>query len=165
LGRMLSAELQCRFLDADDLYWEKTDPPYTKKVPKKERIARLHQIYDTFDAIIITGGLMSWGAGWEAKFDLSIFVSLPHQLRMERLQQREQERYGASLVSNADIRKNSEAFLAWAGEYDNPNFDGKNITRHQRWIAQIQHPLIRIENTGTKADLKRDAMQQIQPYL
>lgn len=164
LGRILSVELSCQFVDSDDLYWEKTEPPYTTKVPKDERIAKLHQAYETTDAIIITGDLMSWGDGWEEKFDLAIFLFLPHRLRMERLQQREMERYGVSLTSDAIVRANSEAFLAWAREYDNPDFDGKNITRHQPWMDRIRYPLITIENAGTLAALQQEALRQIEPY-
>ena len=55
-------------------------------------------------AIALSGAIIGWGDDLEHAFDLVIFLSLPHDLRVSRLRARELARYG----------RINEPFIAWA---------------------------------------------------
>lgn len=164
LGKSLSQGLEIKFLDADEYYWKKTVPPYLEKIPKEDRISNLKKDFYAEASVIITGSLMSWGKDWEEVFDLAFFLYLPQAIRMTRLQAREKERYGERLESDPIIRQNSAEFLAWAREYDNPDFGGKNITRHQNWMKKVKYPVIKLKNSGSMKSLVNRAIKEVELF-
>lgn len=144
LGRKLAQQLGWKHLDADDYYWERTHPPFQRKIPLAERNARITKDVAFYDAVIISGSMVSWGKQWENAFDLVVFLYLPHAVRMERLKTREVERYGDLLKTDEATISNSKAFLNWAEQYDNEHFEGRSITQHNEWMNRVTCPVLRI---------------------
>lgn len=145
LGKLLSSKMGYTFLDADDFYWEKTDPPFTEKVPLNIRSQNLRAALEAEEGVIVSGSLISWGEYWEKAFDLAIFLHLPPHIRLQRLRDRELKRYGDKLQHDPDRKANSKAFLAWAAKYDDPEFEGRSIRQHEDWIKVLSCPVLRIE--------------------
>ncbi|MHA7100725.1 AAA family ATPase [Roseivirga pacifica] len=144
LSKTLAQKLNWTHLDADDFYWKRTAIPFQEKLPQEQRIARLKKAFLKSENTIISGSLVSWGAYWQTAFDLAVFLKLPHEVRMERLKNRELERYGEQLEYNPVFKAKSEKFLAWASKYDNPNFDGRNIALHTAWAKSLNCECIEI---------------------
>lgn len=96
--------------------------------------------------VVVSGSLISWSGNWLRAFDLGVFLTLPHTLRMQRLVLREQERYGEKLQEPAR-KANFEAFMEWARQYDDPGFSGRNIAQHRQWLAGM---------TGEKMELSSE---------
>lgn len=124
-------------LDVDDYYWKKTTPPFQEKIPLKQRNKNLKTDFEKYENVIISGSMVSWGKEWRFLFDLAIFIRLNNSERMERLKKREIERYGEKLLTNKNIKKNSIAFLEWANQYENPDFDGRSLKIHMNWIKLL----------------------------
>lgn len=149
LGKKLAQLLNCKHLDADDYYWEPTDPAYQHKVPPALRNERITRDFERHETVIISGSLVSWGKRWESAFNLAVFLYLPHTLRMERLKEREVRRYGDLLRTNKTAISNYKAFLQWAAQYDDETFDGRSLKRHEQWMDRLQCPTLRIEGDTT----------------
>ncbi|MDW3646533.1 MAG: AAA family ATPase [Bacteroidia bacterium] len=145
LGKLLSSKMGYTFLDADDFYWEKTDPPFTEKVPLALRSKNLQAALEAEKRAIISGSLVTWGDYWLTAFDLAIFLHLSPHIRLQRLGDRELKRYGDKLQHDPDRRANSKAFLAWAAKYDDPEFEGRSIRQHEDWIKKLSSAILRIE--------------------
>ena len=64
LGRTLAEKLGWKHLDADDYYWEPTDPPFQYKIPLEERNRRLWRDLQAHQSVIISGSLVTWGSHW-----------------------------------------------------------------------------------------------------
>lgn len=142
-------------LDIDHYYWEKTDPPFQEKVPFEKRNHRLTQDFEQLKKVVVSGSLVSWGKSWHSAFHLGVFLHVPADIRMKRLREREFERYGAKLYHDKIIQKNSDSFLEWASKYDDPLFDGRNITLHQNWIKELVFPVLKIEGDTSVTDRVR----------
>ena len=145
LGKALQQELGYRHLDADDYYWEKTDPPFQEKVPLAKRNERITKDFLAQENCIISGSMVSWGKEWASAFDLYIFLYLPPEIRMQRLKEREIERYGAALYTNEKFRTESKAFLDWASQYDDGTFKGRSLAIHLNWIKTLEGKVLKIE--------------------
>ncbi len=89
--------------------------------------------------------MVSWGKEWESLFDLAIFIRLDNDIRMERLKKREFERYGDELKTNIERKRNYEAFINWANQYENPEFDGRSLRVHNNWIEKLDCKVLRID--------------------
>ena len=161
LGRHLAKKIAYTFLDADDFYWAKTDPPFTEKIPLTTRSKNLRAAFEAEEDVIISGSLVSWGEYWTDAFDLAIFSHLPPAVRLQRLHAREQERYGDSLENDPERKANSQAFLEWAAKYDEPEFEGRSIRQHEEWMKKLSCPVLRIEGV---VELE-DKLDFVQKYL
>ncbi|MBW1296978.1 AAA family ATPase [Aquimarina litoralis] len=130
LAKKIAEHINFVHLDSDDFYWKKTNPPFQEKVPFEDRNKNLREAFDYHRNVIISGSLVSWGNQWKSSFDLVIFIYLNNEERMNRLVKREEERYGALLINDEKTKKHSKAFLTWANQYENPNFNGRTLKVH-----------------------------------
>ncbi|WP_075341915.1 AAA family ATPase [Tenacibaculum agarivorans] len=144
LGSEIEKKTDFKHLDADDYYWEKTNPPFQRKVPLLKRNEYLKKDFERFENVIISGSMISWGKEWLTAFDLVIFIRLENTIRMERLKKREAERYGEKLITDTQIQENSKAFLAWANQYENPDFKGRSLKIHNEWIKLLDCEVLRL---------------------
>lgn len=137
LANEIEKRADFKHLDIDNYYWKKTNPPYQIKKPLIERNETLKIDFKKFKNVVVSGSMVSWGKEWETAFDLAIFIRLENTERMERLKKREIKRYGEKLMSDKKIQKNSNAFLEWANQYENPNFKGRSLTVHNNWMERL----------------------------
>lgn len=156
LAKTLATALGWKHLDADDYYWEKTNPPFQEKVPLQKRNEHLKKDFLQSNKVIVSGSLVTWDPYWNTAFDLGVFLRIPKDIRLERLLDREKALYGDQLVHNKEIKAKSEAFIQWAKKYDDASFDGRSITQHQTWIKMLSCKVIEIEG-----DLRNDERMAI----
>ncbi|SFW74044.1 Adenylate kinase [Sinomicrobium oceani] len=148
LGKEIEKRTDFRHLDVDDYYWKRTTPPYREKIPLAERNENLKADFNASANVVLSGSMVSWGKEWETVFDLAVFIRLENNERMRRLKKREAQRYGEKLLTDEKTRQNSVAFLEWAAQYENPDFEGRSLKLHQAWMT-ILHCNILILNGKT----------------
>jgi cytidylate kinase len=61
---------------------------------------------------MLSGSLCGWGDVAIPLFELVIFLAIPQAIRMERLRQREHQRFGERILPGGDMYEVSQAFLA-----------------------------------------------------
>ncbi|MTI32371.1 AAA family ATPase [Xanthovirga aplysinae] len=149
LSQSLAQKLNWIHLDTDEYYWAKTETPFQTKIPLEIRNENLKKDFESYNSIIVSGSLVSWGEYWNNVFDLGVFLHLPQDIRMERLIKREQKRYGENLITDIQIKTNSNAFLAWAKKYDDESFIGRNIIQHKKWIELLKCECLKIQGDLT----------------
>lgn len=145
LGQTIAKQWNWKHLDADDYYWEKTQPPFQVKVPLADRNERLMNDFEKQEHLVVSGSMVSWGEQWARAFDVMVFLYIPSEIRMERLKKRERERYGNLLDTDPKFQSDSKAFLDWAVQYDNGTFKGRSLSIHNAWIDTLECPVLRIE--------------------
>lgn len=84
----------------------------------------------SFPARFVAGG-----EELEDSFDLVVFLSLPTELRLQRIEARETARFGGA----------NPAFLAWAAQYDEGKLPGRSRPRHEAWLARRQCRVLQLE--------------------
>ncbi len=165
LGKALHTVLGYRHLDADDYYWKKTNPPFQIKIPIAKRNQLITKDFLAQENCIISGSMVSWGAEWASAFDLYVFLYLPPAIRMQRLRDREIERYGEALKTNERFRADSKAFLDWASQYDDGTFQGRSLGIHLDWIKALEGNVLKIEGDTTVAERVTRIIAAIPPHM
>ena len=94
LGRKISEELGYKFMDTDDYFWLPTNPRYTTKRSKEERLALMKKdISDNDnDNVVISGSLVDWGDELIPLFTLAIRLVTDTEIRTTRLKEREKQK-------------------------------------------------------------------------
>lgn len=144
LGAEVASALGLVHVDCDDHFWAPTEPPFSKKRTPVERITSMR------DALgdagwVLTGACNSWGAEVVRQADLIVFVTLPTPMRLERVLRREQDRFGSRIEAGGDMFSNHKDFLAWASEYDDPEFGGRNLAKHESWLQEQTTQVCRVD--------------------
>lgn len=147
LGRAVAVTLEAGFVDADDLFWLPTDPPFKEKRDAAERAALLRERLSSTPRVVVSGSIYGWGADLEDAFHLIVFLYAPAALRVDRLRVRELRRLG----------RVDEAFIAWAAQYDVGDMPGRSLARHLAWLELRACRVLRLSG-GESLDALRSAV-------
>ncbi len=146
LGSSLSKVLAHTHLDSDDYFWT---TKFTKQRDVPERRMLLEKDLSLYENWILSGAVCGWGDHFKHYFDLVIFLSIPQDIRLERLKQREFERYGNEIVAGGSKYDQSKTFLEWASLYDSAGMDVRSKALHEHWMAELSCPVLKIEGDYT----------------
>ena len=92
LCRIISEELGYKFMDTDDYFWLPTNPRYTTKRSKEERLALMKKDISDNDNVVISGSLVDWGDELIPLFTLAIRLVTDTEIRTTRLKEREKQK-------------------------------------------------------------------------
>lgn len=142
LGNSLAKVLPHLHLDTDDYFW-KTKFTEQRTLPERKEMLRKDLLRE--DQWILSGAIAGWGDCFMPCFDLVIFLWIPSEVRLARLQQREVERYGNEALAGGSKYEESQVFLEWASLYDHAGTEVRSKALHEQWIAELSCPILRIE--------------------
>lgn len=153
LGRALADKFAVPHSDTDDYFWLPTNPPYRDPRPVTERLSLMESIFLPRDSWILSGSLMGWGEPIMPKVRGMVFLTLSASERLARLEAREVSRYGSAIAPGGPLEQSHREFIEWAGNYDDPDFGGRNRDAHERWLASFALPVLRLETGAPVAEL------------
>ncbi|WP_214797474.1 MULTISPECIES: hypothetical protein [unclassified Exiguobacterium] len=162
LGDALANVLPHTHLDTDDYFWI---TKFTEPRPVPERREMLKEELFHSEQWILSGSLVGWGDCFMPYLDLVIFLWIPPDVRLARLQQREFKRYGAAALAGGSLYEQSQAFLRWAALYDHAGTEVRSKTLHEQWLAELACPILRIEgdhSTEERIAMIMDVLKQDQ---
>lgn len=143
LGRDLSRRLRLPQIDCDDYYWLPVDPPFSVKRAESDRVRLIRETMKP-SGWILTGSCAGWGDAFRPDFTHVIRVETATPVRLERLQQRQEQRFGDRVREGGDMYDAHKAFLNWASGYDDPEFAGRNRAMHQNWLDALKAPVLTV---------------------
>lgn len=161
LGSHLARRLEGKFLDTDSYYWLDTDPPFTQAREPQERVAMIQRDISEIETWVLSGSLCSWGDPLLHHFSVAIFLHLPPDLRMARLEARERDRYGARVQPGGDMYATSVEFLNWARSYDKGKAPARSRDLHERWMSDLACPVIRLDSSKPIEELCDHALEGV----
>ena len=133
LGRKISEELGYKFMDTDDYFWVPTNPQYTTKRSREERLALMKKDIAENENVVISGSLVDWGDELIPMFTLVVRLVTDTETRIERLKNREKQRFGNRIMPGGDMYTHHMEFIQWAQEYDTGSVDMRSKAKHDEW--------------------------------
>ena len=64
-------------------------------------------------------------------------------------------------MPGGSIHKEVMEFLDWASHYDDGTREGRNLKRHQAWLATLKCPVVRLDGTRSVPELVKEVCQAI----
>ena len=145
LGQRIEKELGFKHLDTDDFLWMPTNPPFKEIRYVDDRIKLLNENLDSHERWVLSGSLCGWGDYLMDEFDLVIYLRIPKDIRMKRLELREKERLGNAILEGNSHHDTFIKFMEWAALYDEGGLDIRSKALHYNWIEKLNCKVLRIE--------------------
>ena len=146
IAKEAAKRLGYKHLDTDSYYWIATEEPFTVMRDTCERSEMLIRDMDENAKWINSGSVMGWDDNIRDKFDLAVFITVPHDVRMSRLAKREYDMFGDRILPGGDRYELYTEFYEWASAYEIGGVEGKTLRRHEEWIKSFECDVVRIEN-------------------
>ncbi len=90
------------------------------------------------DDWVLSGSLCGWGDSLIPLFTNVVFLYVPWEERLQRLEARELKRYGADAIAPGGVMHDVHtAFLEWASRYDDAGFEQRSYATHDRWLGGL----------------------------
>lgn len=138
LGKKISEKLGYKFMDTDNYFWFPTNPRYTTKRSKEERLALMKKDILENDNVVISGSLVDWGDELISYFTLTIRLVTETKIRIERIKQREWDKFGERITPGGDMYQQHLDFIEWARKYDTGSVNMRSKAKHDEWQKQLQ---------------------------
>ena len=145
LGKYICEKSGYFFMDTDDYFWEPTNPPYTVKRCLFSRIKLMREDIERHDNVVISGSLVDWGDELIPLFTLAIRVETDTDIRLQRLNRREREKFGSRIDFGGDMYENHLEFIKWAASYDHGGMDMRSKAKHDDWQKKLICPLLFVD--------------------
>lgn len=139
-GKILAKYLNANFFDLDDYIWKKTKIPFTEMYSHEDKIKRLENDIEKCLYFVMAGSMDSFNHPFVPLFDLAIFLNVSKDVRLKRINEREQKRFGERINENGDMYQNHQAFFWQVINYDNEEVKDKcspNLTTHLTWAKTL----------------------------
>ena len=143
LGRALAARLGVPFFDSDDFFWKPTSPPYQEKRSPKERLALILNELQQNESHILSGSICRWDPPLEKSFDAVVYLSVRTEVRIARLEEREQ----------AEVGFVDSEFINWASQYDTGGMDMRSRILHEKWLESLTCPILKLDGERYLSEL------------
>lgn len=150
LAKALSERLGVPLFESDDYYHLPSDPPYSKQRPLKDRLRLIKRDLGGCPSWVLSGCVAGWGGDPGISYSLVVFLYVPPQLRLERLLQREQARFGARILPGGNMNRTHSEFMEWTAGYDSGAAGGGNtLPAHRAFLEGLDCPVLRLETPMT----------------
>ena len=146
IGRKLSENNIIPFFDIDEIFWKKSDIPFTVRRDINERKEKLSSIIANNNDWIISGAAVGWGDQLLHFSDCIILLRCLTKTRIERLKKREIEQFGDRILPGNDMYENYMQFMEWASFYDTGGMNVRSLLLHKSWLSKAQCPVIQVVN-------------------
>ena len=160
LGQALAARLSIAFFDTDQFYWENWPVDFLKKREPEARENMLHEKLSLEKDWVLAGSIDGWESEIQKQFSHVIFLYLEPTARMQRLRQREIDRFGeAAIAPGGSHHEHATYFLDWAAHYDDGTREGRSLPRHETWMKNLTCPVLRLNTEASVPDLVQTALK------
>lgn len=152
LAEALATALKIPQFDADSYYWEPTNQPFTLKRTPQKRVELLSADLDPHPSWVLSGSLVKWGEVLQERFTHVVFITLPSEVRLERLRARELQRYGSRIEEGGDMYQQHLDFIEWAKKYDTGGLEVRSRVLHEEWLKTLGCKVIRVSGEMSTAE-------------
>ena len=146
LASALCGRLSRTHFDSDDYFWKNK---YSEAWPSEVRLKNLAGELAKVENWILSGAIIDWGNPLIPLFDLVVFLSVPDEIRIRRLINREKERYGESILPGGEKHRDFVEFIEWAKRYEDGGTEVRSRYQQEQWLEDLSCPVLRIDGESS----------------
>lgn len=146
-AKRIGDDLNVQVIDSDTFFHKPTDPPFQEQYTPDERRERLSAELSSSRSWILSGSIATWGLELET-VQFGVFLGVPKEERMQRLIQRERERFGTRIDFGGDLHDENQNFMLWAGDYEMRRGKGRNRNTDLEFLCHHCERFFEIEEVA-----------------
>ena len=139
LGRELARIFNFKHIDHEDYGFEESNIPYTIARPHDACVELMLADMKKNRGFVLSAVTGDFGDEIEALYDLAVYIEAPLELRIERVRQRNIERFGQRVRKGGNMyeqQKDFEEFVA-----------ARPLSRIEQYAQTLSCPVVRIDGT------------------
>ncbi len=144
LAAALAARIGAVHVEGDDFGWEPTDPPFLTRRDPIEAQAAVRRTLAELPRWVLVGQLTRWGDSLMPLFDLVVFLYVPLEARLQRLERREREAYGPKIDPGGIQHESYQEFMRLARGYETGEAPVNTLANARAWLSRLPCPVIEI---------------------
>lgn len=146
LGRALAERLGWRFIDNEDLYFQKADPasPYAVERTQDEVERLLLEAVRRDDRFVFAAVRGNYGAAVLKYYKAAVLVEVPRDIRLARVKERSYRKFGERMLPGGDLYESEQRFYDLVA--DRPE------DYASRWLEAVDIPVLRVDGTRPVGD-------------
>jgi adenylate kinase family enzyme len=138
-GRELARVLGWKHIDAEDIFFEPSDVPYTNPHSREEAARLLLAEVERCRRFVLTSVTGDYGDEIMRMYRLAVYLSAPLAMRLERFDQREYVRHGERVSQGGDMYESHNKFR--------DHIANRPLEKIDRWGETLTCPVIRMDTT------------------
>jgi adenylate kinase family enzyme len=165
LGKLIAEKYSISWFDTDDIFWVKTEPPFTVKREINERIKLLEEIFEKNKSLVLSGSAMKWGDFIKDYLDIIIYKYVEQEIRIKRLLAREISRYGNRIELGNDMYEIHKEFIEWNKKYETGGMEMRSRKSELSWISDIKCKVIKLEKNKSPEEELEIVSKEIEKII
>ncbi|MDR2932768.1 MAG: AAA family ATPase [Oscillospiraceae bacterium] len=139
LARELARVLSYKHMDIEDYCFEETAIPYAKARPREDYINLMLNDIEKHRSFVLSTVIGDLGDAIAQFYELAVYMSAPHELRMERIKQRSFSQFGNRVLKGGDMVERELRFYEFVAT--------RPLEKIERWAHTLTCPVIHIDGT------------------
>jgi thymidylate kinase len=131
--------LNSAHFDVEKYYFSQSDMPYTAMRTAEKRNEMLLSDMKKYGSFIMSGDISGWSDEFLTMFDLVVLLTAPVDIRIERIINREHERWGDRVREGGDMYEQQKKFREFAVSRD--------ISQIEQRACLYSCPVLQIDGT------------------
>jgi adenylate kinase family enzyme len=153
LGEEIAKEFNFKFIDVDDYLWKKTDPPFTVRHSNQETLNLIQNQLSDKQPAVISGSLVDIANSLKERIDLFLYINLDRNIRVKRITNRENNRFGDRILPGGDLHQQHLDFLKWVSNYEDNPETLRSRKQHLLWLDDVSVTVLKITEELTITEL------------
>lgn len=141
LGRALAARLRFHYIDAEDLFFPKTDPGYlyASPRPRQEAESLLLQEARAHEDFVLAAVKGDYGEAFLPFVRCALWVRAPRAVRLGRVRDRSFQKFGERVLPGGDLYARERGFWEFCEAREEDLVEG--------WLRGLRCPVLQVDGT------------------
>lgn len=139
LGRVLADSLDYKHMDIEDYYFIESDIPYTLERTRDEYLSLMLEDIKEHENFVLSAVNGNFGEEISSLYKLAVFIEVPYEIRVDRVQQRSIDKFGDRVKKGGDMYESEKKFLEFVKM--------RTLTSVEKWSETLDCKIIHIDGT------------------
>ena len=139
LGCALADVLGYRHMDIEAYYFRESENPYAAPRTREEVCELLLKDMEQYKNFVFSAVNGDMGERINEKYRLAVFLSVPLDVRLERIRNRAYARFGDRVRPGGDLYEQEEKFFAFVAQ--------RSVDHVERWIRTLSCPVLFLDGS------------------
>jgi 8-oxo-dGTP pyrophosphatase MutT (NUDIX family)/thymidylate kinase len=140
LGRELARVLNFKYIDHEDYAFEQSEIPYAKPRTHEKCVELMLADIEKSRGFVLSAVTGDFGTEIEILYDLALYIEAPPELRLERVKQRNIERFGDRVRKCGDMYERQKGFEEFVAS--------RPLSRIEQYADNLKCSIICVDGTA-----------------